>query len=93
MKTNSLWQLEYTLKLKFARTYIDIALAEGTEKGLLQTAYKTQDLRGWAIKRIRDLTKEAIKVRGGRNISGYALEIAKRLQKELIDAEMWKEIR
>jgi hypothetical protein len=87
-----LWELEYTLKLKYARTFIQVALSTGTEKGLLQVAYKTQDLREWSIKRIKQLTQEAIKIRAGRGISDYALGIAKGLQKELIDARLWKEI-
>jgi len=88
-----MWEKEYTLKLKFARSYIPIGTATGTEAGLLKMAYKTDDLRAWAIKHIRNLTQEAVKVRDGRPISDYALGIAKDLQAELIKEDMWKEIR
>lgn len=88
-----LWEVQYTLKLKFARTFVDIALATENKQGLLEVAYKTQDLRTWALARINGLIKEAVSIREGRNISADSLCIAQGLQRALIDADMWKDIK
>lgn len=93
MDDRPIWEVQYILKLDFARTFVEVAVSTGNRKGLLQSAYGTQELREWALVRIKELIKEAIAIRNGRDISEYSLGVAKRLQKELVDADMWKEIR
>ena len=68
-----MWETIYRLKLKYAQTFIPIALATGNKSALLQTAYGTQDLREWALERVNLLIKEAIAVRAGRDISEESL--------------------
>jgi hypothetical protein len=74
------WQVEYSLYIKFACTYLQAynAIPDTIEYGFLTTVYGGS-LKEWALEHMKELTSRASKLRNGRKLDDSVIKELKSL--------------
>ena len=80
MSPRDIWQVEYSLYIKFACSYLkEYNAIPGTiEHGFFVTIY-SDDLKAWSLKRMKQLTTKASQLRNKRTLDDSVLKELKSL--------------
>ena len=82
------WEINYCIRLNFARTFLKYLTVEGHERAMLQMAYRCDNLHQWARERISQVLERAEDGRGGRSLSATAQAVVQDSAAALAGAEM-----